>query len=345
MNESKLTELIVTDIRKETPEAVSLILQPVQETLNYTSGQFLTLEFQTPFGIKKRSYSISSSTAHQEPLTITVKEVENGTFSRLLVHQTPIGSKLFTSGVGGHFTLPEQPDNRHYLMLAAGSGITPIFSIIKTLLHTTKQATILLCYSNRSKEQTIFYHALNKLEQEFGHRFTIRYFFSDNPDILERRLSTENLQKILETHLEGKQSASYCFVCGPFMYMDSAGIILRTFGVPPAHIKMEDFNPTPIEALPKPPDISARKVTIHLNKQAHTIEVQYPKSIVQSAIEAGLNVPFSCESGQCGTCIARLLKGEIWMAYNEVLTPKEMEDNLRLTCLGFPIHGDVTIEY
>lgn len=340
-----MRELEVTKIVRETPDAVSIQLSPTDgEEIQYISGQFLTLVFDTPFGKKRRSYSISSAPNLNEPFSITVKQVENGEFSRTLVNYTSEGSKLTMADVGGSFVLPANPDVQSYLFLAAGSGITPIFSLIKTLLHTTS-VSILLCYSNTSQEQTIFYNQLEVLKSQFSDRFQIKYFFSDNKRILERRLSTQRLTEVLEKHYTGLQNAVRVYVCGPFLYMDSAGIILKSFGVPGNHIKMEDFNPIPYEKIPRPPDLEARMVHIRMNDQTHTIKVKYPYSISKVAQEAGLPVPYSCESGQCASCVCKLISGEIWMAYNEVLTDQDLEKGLRLTCMGYPIHGDVTIEF
>ncbi|HRN80106.1 MAG TPA: iron-sulfur cluster-binding domain-containing protein [Ferruginibacter sp.] len=345
MYEHTYTSLEVIHVIRETPSAVSLVLKPLNGKLvHYLPGQFITLVFQTSFGPKKRSYSISSSPALNEPLTITVKRVENGEFSRQLTEQTRTGDILYMEEAGGRFVLPENPAQYEYLFLAAGSGITPVYSLVKTLLHTT-QTTIHLMYSNTGIAETIFLKHLKALAFEYPDRFRLRFFFSSDENILERRLSSHLLNRILKEQFASVKMNLQVYMCGPFLYMDTAGIILRSFGVPAHQIHTEDFHPLPLEELPKPPDLRAHPVTLLLNGKSVTLEVQYPQSISKAAQEAGLPVPFSCESGQCGSCMAKLIEGEIWMAYNEVLTDREITDGLRLTCLGFPINGPVTIQF
>lgn len=340
----ELIELKVVARRQLTPNAVSLEFEALNKDLQYEPGQFLTISFDTPFGEKKRSYSFSSSPVCKERPTISVKEMENGEFSRLLVRNTPEGSILKCTGIGGNFRSPDAPGNYDYLFLAAGSGITPIYSLIKTLLITTN-SSILLCYSNQSKSLTMFYEEILALTNQYPDRFRVQFYFSDHEKILERRLSTERLRHVLKENYTGKQDQTMVYVCGPFMYMDSAQIVLKSFGFAESHIKMEDFNPISPTEIELPPDTDKHLVTIHMNGRTHEIEVQFPYSIVTVAKEEGIPVPSSCESGQCGTCKARLLQGEIWMAYNEVLTPRDLERGYRLTCNGFPLNGDVEIIY
>lgn len=345
MYEHPYTSLEVIRVIRETPSAVSLVLKPLKgKEIHYVAGQFITLVFQTPFGPKKRSYSISSSPELHEPLTITIKRIENGEFSRKLTEETREGDILFMEEAGGRFILPEHTNNFTYLFLAAGSGITPVFSLIKTLLHTSR-ATVHLMYSNSSRTETIFLKPLQELAARFPDTFKLRFFFSDDEEILQRRLSTHSLNHILKEQFSEVKQSLQVYVCGPFLYMDSAGIVLRSFGVPAAHIHSEDFHPLPLEELPKPTDQRAHPVTYLLNGKSFTLDVQYPQSISKAAQEAGLPVPFSCESGQCGSCMAKLVQGEIWMAYNEVLTDRELEEGLRLTCMGFPVNGPVTIQF
>src|SRR5882762_8909767 len=165
---SIIKKLRIKDIIQETPGAKTFVLDPLENWIpEYKPGQFLTLVFDTKHGEKRRSYSISSSPDLDEPLSITIKKVENGEFSRLLLSHSKIGDVLNTSDISGLFQLPENMgEAEQFFFLAAGSGITPCYSIIKTLLYSTDKNVVLI-YSNKNEEQTIFHQQFSQLQNQF----------------------------------------------------------------------------------------------------------------------------------------------------------------------------------
>jgi ring-1,2-phenylacetyl-CoA epoxidase subunit PaaE len=344
--EALTKQLQIVEIISETEETKTFVLQPLHGWKPvYKAGQFLTLIFNTRFGEKRRSYSISSSPALDEPLSITVKKVDNGEFSRWFLYEAKINDVLQTSGPGGFFCLPENiEDYEQVFFIAAGSGITPCYSLIKTLLATTdKQIT--LFYSNRTKRETIFSEQLHSFQTQYPLRFEVRFLNSNNYDIYSRRLSRWLLGFLLNEYLKVEKSKALFYLCGPFDYMQMAGITLLIEGIDAENIRKEIFVPLPKINKPKPPDTESHLVTIHFNDQQFLLPVHYPKTILATAKEHHIPLPYSCEAGSCGTCAATCVKGEIWMAYNEVLLDAEINKGRILTCQGYPIGGDAEIVF
>jgi len=333
----------VINIISETDDAKTFVLQPLDDWKPvYKPGQFITLVFYTHSGEKRRSFSISS--ANDEPLAITVKKVDNGEFSRLMNYKAVVGDVLFTSGVSGFFVMPEKENYTTVFFLAAGSGITPCFALIKSLLYSSRK-NIILVYSNRSPDHTIFYEKLQWLLQRFPGRFSIRFLFSSKQDVLQSRLSHWLLSRLLAEYLPAEKNSTLFFTCGPADYMIMVGISLRANGILSSQIIKEDFSPMPRLILPQPPDKSAHQVTIHINNETHFLKVQYPKSIIATAKHFKIELPYSCEAGRCGSCAATCISGNIWMAYNEVLMDEEIAKGRVLTCQGFPVFGNAVIRF
>ena len=342
---SIIKRLKIIKIIQETRDAKTFVLEPLDDWKpDYKPGQFITLIFNTKHGEKRRSYSLSSSSLLNETLSITVKKVDNGEFSRFMLQHLSVGDLLYSSGISGMFILPEKilPSN-HFCFLAAGSGIVPCYSLIKTLLASTNNK-ITLIYSNKNPEETIFYDALHELKEKYKTRLEIRFLFSVNNNIYQKRLSKWLLEQLVEEYLEKDLSNTLFYLCGPFEYMQTIEITLRIH-TPKENLIKENFSSFPRLILPEPPDKKAHCVTIHINGKEHFLMVQYPKSILATAKENKIELPYSCEAGRCSSCVATCTKGKIWMAYNEVLVDKEVEKGRVLVCQGFPIEGDAELVY
>ncbi|RYF85612.1 MAG: iron-sulfur cluster-binding domain-containing protein, partial [Chitinophagaceae bacterium] len=292
---------------------------------------------------KRRSYSLTCSPELGERLCITVKKIDNGEFSRWLVYHAREGDVLLTTGISGYFILRAEAESFTYFFLAAGSGITPCYSLIHLLLETTSTRIVLL-YSNKSVAQTLFYEQLQQWANEFRDRFSIHYFFSDSTKIENKRLTSFLLTDLLNDHAALKINP-YIYLCGPYEYRLMATITLRAFGIEKERIRKEEFDPLHKLVTNRPPDTRSHNVTIRIGGNEYALNVQYPRSIVAVAKENKITVPYSCESGQCGSCAATCVSGKIWMANNEVLTDDEIARGRVLTCVGFPIEGDAVIDY
>lgn len=336
----------IVGIVEETSQSKTFLLQPVGDwQLSYEPGQFITLVFYTEHGEKRRSYSFSSSPVLSETPSITIKKVDNGEFSRKLIYYAQVGDELFTSGVSGFFQLPEKiSSEKQFFFLAAGSGITPCFSLIKTILVRTSQ-TVTLIYSNKSESDAIFYKQLQDLQAQYAGRLVVHFLFSNKFDVFHSRLSKWLLLQLLKTQLEGDKKNLLFYLCGPYDYMQTISITLLGTSVPSENIIREHFNTLPRKVIPRPPDTDAHTVRIHIGGKVHTLVTQYPQTILAAAKAAHIELPYSCEAGRCGSCTATCTKGKVWMAYNEVLTDNEVDKGRVLTCQGFPIAGDAEIVF
>lgn len=341
-------ELIIREIIRETTDTRTFILDSADgRTPAYKAGQFLTFVFQKMNGEERRSYSLSSCPDLDEPLSITVKRVDNGAYSRYFNDHAHVGDRLKIAGAAsGLFVLPEDTSPyQQVFFLAAGSGITPVFSLVKSILHSHPHLHIVLIYSNRSAADTIFYDQLINLAQHSGGRLQIDFLFSSSNNILKSRLNNSLLAAMLAEYGKTEPSGILCYTCGPVDYMDTVGITLLTEGIPKDNIRKEYFVPNTPEILPEPPDKEPHTVRIRISDHEVSFRVQYPVSILQQARKEGIALPYSCESGQCGSCAARCTEGHVWIAYNEVLTDRELDQGLVLTCQGFPVGGDVRLDY
>jgi ferredoxin-NADP reductase len=311
--------------------------------LDYVSGQYITLVEHEGLEEVRRSYSMTSAPILQEPLTIGVKRLENGSFSRLLF-RLKTGSIIKATGSGGFFALPENISaGRKFFFLAAGAGITPVFSIIKTALALHPDISVTLIYSNHSPAHTVFFQELSGLAQA-NNNFRVEFLFSNNADLARARLSPELLFQLLdEYHADATNGLFY--ICGPESYMRMCVFALREAGVADEQIRKENFIVRKKElSYNIPPDQQPHEVIIEVNGQMTALKVQYPVSILETAKRSGLALPYSCQSGVCGNCVARCISGAIWMSNNEVLTASELKEQLVLTCTGFPVFGDVLLK-
>ena len=338
--------LRVVEIVRETADTKSFVLECIDGNIEYKAGQFLTFIFTRKNGEEvRRSYSISSSPQLDEPLTVTVKRIVNGEFSRYLNDRVNAGDILQTIGASGFFVLPERPENyRSIIFMAAGSGITPVFSLIKTILKLHPSINVLLIYSNTSRENSIFVDELQELQRKYSDKLSIEFLFSRSADVLRSRLTTESLEIFMHNYKVSYESETLFYVCGPNGYMRMITYRLTTLGVDAGRIKKEIFHVQHPKIVPEPPDTKSHTVMLIRNGETSSFNVQYPLTILQAAKLLDIHIPYSCENGQCGTCVAKCLHGTVWMAQNEVLLEEEIKNGSILTCTGYPVYGDVTIK-
>lgn len=345
MKEEQYKKLTIIETKQETEEVRLFYFErPVTDNFFFKAGQYLTFIFENDGVEFRRSYSIASSPSIDEPLYIGIKRIANGNFSRTLFDRAKVGDILSISGVGGVFTLPDDIDSYGQLFFfAAGSGIIPIFSLIKTLLYSHPAVKMVLVYSNRSVAQTVFFKELNQLQLKFPENLHVEFLFSNTEDLLRARLHADLVTLYLETLAIGSLESCLYYVCGPEAYMRFCTFILRGHRIPAENIKKEIFHTARPIAKIEPPDKEAHTVYIILESREYMVDVKYPTTILQAARKQGINMPYSCETGRCGNCMATCTAGKVWMSYNEVLTDRELAQGLILTCTGYPIDDDVRI--
>lgn len=346
MDSSLLHKVRVTDIIVETAIAKTFVLQPLNNWQPiYKPGQFITLLFYNTNAEKRRSFSLVSNPAEEQLLKITIKRVPNGEYSRYMLDRILIGDEFYTTGIAGFFTLPEPEDDniKQLFFLAAGSGITPVFSLISHALKNWQHVSVVLIYSNRNEEDIIFNEPIKSLQGKYNRRFAVEWLFSNNTNVLKARLSNYLLNMLLRKYHAGAHALFY--MCGPFDYMLMIQITLLSYGVPARNIYKEQFSTLPRILKPVPPDTDEHKASIHIAGRIFELPVQYPSTILAAAKAKDILLPYSCEAGRCGSCAALCVSGKVWMAYNEVLTDDEVAKGRVLVCQSYPVAGDVVIEF
>ena len=331
---------VITDIIPETPDAASFLLLPVNgEPVLYKAGQFLTLLLTLHGRPIRRSYSLASAPGTDHTLRITVKRVENGEVSRYLLSHLKKGDVLETLPPAGMFVYDDENTvERTVFLLAAGSGIVPVFSLLKHLLYSEPHIHIVLVYQNHSVKTTIFRDELDGLQRIHHEQFTWIDFV--RPDHVNNTL----LEEIIQRELRHKKEDARFYTCGPPLFMNMCRFSVLTMGFSPDQVKREFFT---TEALPPPPlvkDATPKNVPILTNGSRRSFQTQYPSTILESALQQGIALPYSCRNGRCSSCVAKCVEGALIMNNNEVLTEKDIRNGLRLTCTGYAL-TDITLQY
>lgn len=335
--------LKVAAIERETDDAVTIHLkQPMLRKVRYSAGQYLTLEVDVD-GVKGcRAYSISSTPGLDKTLSITVKRVAGGKVSNRLVQELNAGDAVQTLGTHGRFTFAPQPGRgRHLVLLAAGSGITPIFSILKSALHFEPDSRVSLIYGNRHQDSVIFRDKLDELQRTFGERLQLIHVLSrpDTPQAYEGRLTRERVMAILGS-LPGSQNREY-YSCGPSGMMDEVTAALEALGIAPETVHQERFTPAKAPALA---GNTPKRVELLMQGQAFNFTVAPGQTLLDAALASGVQPPFSCRSGFCTACVCTRLTGEVRMREDHGLSADELNRGQALLCVGYPMTDDVCLQ-
>ena len=325
----------IVSVRQETPLASTYLIENVSgEPVLYKAGQFITLLLNIDGKEARRSYSFSSTPGVNKHAAFTVQRVTNGFVSRYLLDHLQPGDVLECLTASGKFVVTDA--DKPFCFIAAGSGITPVFSLVKWLLNFSNAPIVLIC-QNRNELLSIFHDELLQLQKQYAHRLELIELFSQpmNPFVRPARLNNHLLERLLLQHLPAGEN--YYYLCGPIAFMRMAEFTLRLMGVSPGAIRKEIFEP------PRPPlaplfiDAGEQQVVIHHGEKVYRYSTQYPDSILQSALLNDIQLPFSCMGGRCSTCALQLVSGKIHMTMNEVLTEKDIADGLVLTCVGYAL--------
>ena len=347
-----LQKLRVIAVTKQPTEVIAINFETLEgETLRYKAGQFLSLVFQNNGKEQRRSYSFYSAPEVDEPIAIAVKLVENGEISRFIHHQISVGDEIEVAEPNGQFTYePIQELQRTIFLFAAGVGITPIFSILKTALVTENHSKIVLIYSSRSAEETLFLDEIANWKLQYPDRLTIIHLFSNSKNLQRARLNGFLINQLVKENLAFEKDDVICYTCGPVDYMDVCRITLLGSGFKPHQVKRETFVLPEDEAdeddsTEKIRDTNTYSVILHFRGKIHHLSVPYPKRILDIALENKIPIPYSCSGGVCSTCTANCIAGGVRMDYNEVLTDDEVATGRVLVCTGHPTENGTTISW
>lgn len=337
--------LEVTRIVTETPDVKTVFFKP-EMPFTYKAGQFITLVRAINHLELRRNYSLSSSPSESGIYSFTFRRIPNGAFSRWLFDHVKVGDQLDALEPGGVFTVNasiDQPGNL-LILLAAGSGISPVFSIIKEVLANRPHLRMWLIYSNKTASRTIFANELKSLHEAHPAQLDIEWLFSDHADLMKARLSKLVLQEMLRRRQLNRWENTWVFACGPFEYMRTARIVLVNEGLPSDHFRQEQFyEPEPVKVNKQYYDQRDRTIRLEYKGRSFELLVPWNVSILDAALKAGISLPYSCHAGRCSTCRSRLVRGKVWMHYNQVLTDADEEEGWVLVCTGHPVTDDVII--
>jgi 3-ketosteroid 9alpha-monooxygenase subunit B len=339
LHEHDYHSLAVLDVVDETVDTRSFVLgipPELEETFSYAAGQFCTFRAAIDGEPVVRCYSMSSSPDAGDPFTTTVKRVTGGRMSNWMNDVLARGDTIEVLRPTGLFVLHNR--DVPIVAFAGGSGITPVISIIKSALATTDRP-ILLVYANRSPDAVIFAEDLARLRATSGGRLSVHQHLDSERGFLDA---------VQCAALVGDATGADFYVCGPGPYMDTVEAGLSTLGVAPEQVLIERFvlpeaPPTPA---PRGGDASVTEsLVIRLEHQETTVRYEAGDTILDAARRAGLNPPFSCEQGNCATCMAHLDEGAATMRVNNALSPEEVDEGWVLTCQGLPSGSTVVVDY
>lgn len=355
---SKWIAVKVKEVVEETPDSKTIELEIPEEELHrfeFKPGQFIGLRLKLEGEEEERSYSLSAPQI-EEGLKITVKKIKGGKVSTHIVEDLEKGDMLHCTPPEGRFTIAPKPDARrkHYF-IAAGSGITPVYSMIRYLLDAEPKSDIYLLYGNRTREEAIFLKKLEELEEDYKGQLHIKYVYSkedkprwnifsiDDSKPWHGRINEKRVKKWLKKHpAEGKESHYY--ICGPGSMNQNLYQYLQESDIPNHSIHIESFL-TPAELKASGTLESTWTLHAQIDGNTHTLEVMGNRPILEVLLDEQIDAPHSCTSGACASCMAKVEEGEVEMDVDFALTDEEKSAGYVLTCQARPKSPLVKVNY
>ncbi len=344
--------LTIKSIQPQTEQAICIAFDLAPEQLDafqYQPGQHLTIRHLTDDGELRRCYSICSDT--QEDMSIAIKKIDQGQFSTWANAHLKAGDVLEVMPPQGvFFQKAAKAGGQNYLGFAAGSGITPILSIVKSVLNRQAEATFTLVYGNRSWKQTMFSEQIMDLKDRFKERLQLVNIFSrelNDSDIFNGRIDADKLQQLFQANLISAE-ADHCFACGPEEMMTAVETVLPTWGIQRSKIHTERFNTgtAPKATAQQMESRSEERVNIILDGRELIVEVsKQDDSILDAALRAGADLPYACKGGVCATCKCKVLEGQVEMAVNYSLEEDEIQKGYVLSCQARPTTANVRLSF
>lgn len=342
---SRYHRLRVAQVVQETADAVSLQfeLSAEQEAqFHYRPGQFLTLRLPWQGEHLLRCYSMSSAPTVDASLRVTIKRVVQGRGSSWVCDHVGVGDEIEVMPPAGVF-VPKSLDG-DFLLFAGGSGVTPVFSILRSVLLRGR-GQVRLIYANRDEQSIIFREALKELGDQYAERF----------DVIHLLDSVQGVPNIsLLRRLAAGMPAAQAFICGPGPFMSAAETALRELKLAPERIHVERFVSLPSEeardeelrqALDETAGVELAQVFIDLDGQIHELECHGNETILAAAERVGLDLPYSCQAGMCASCMCEVIEGEVKLLHNDVLDERDLSQGLTLTCQAVPQSSSVRLKY
>ncbi|HEY8696276.1 MAG TPA: 1,2-phenylacetyl-CoA epoxidase subunit PaaE [Rhizomicrobium sp.] len=350
-------KLKIAEVRPETADAVSIrfeIPAELKDAFAFKAGQHLTLRAELNGEDVRRNYSVCVAPSESE-IRIAVKQMPAGRFSTWANTNLREGAVIDVLPPMGRFVLPDAArHDPYYVALAGGSGITPVISILKTVLETQHRARFVLLYGNRATASVMFLEELAGLKNRYMERLELYHFLEDEAEEIELfngRLDRAKCEQVFDSLIDVK-AADAVFICGPGPMMDGAEAALLARGVPPAHILIERFTSSALSAeqLAQREALQQRaagtNLTVILDGRRSRIAFDPTKGSILDCVQAaGMPAPYACKGGVCTTCRAKILEGQVTMTKNYGLTEEEVAAGYVLTCQSVPATDRVVLSY
>lgn len=342
--------LQIKDIYRETDKAVSIsfnVPKQLKDLFSFKAGQYITLKTSIDGAEIRRDYSLCSSPRSNE-LKVAIKEVQDGIFSSYANKVLKVGDTLEVAPPKGRFIFePNNSEVKNIAAFAAGSGITPVLSIIKCALEEETNGKVILVYGNKTPKETMFLDDLLKLQGQYTTRFFIQFVYSqaDENNALFGRIDNSVVNYVLKNRFKDIPVDTF-YICGPEEMIHTVKNALTEQGIADDHIHFELF-----KVAKQPDEVSKNvqgvltKVTVMLDDEESTFEMSPEQSVLEAALDADLDAPYSCQGGICSTCMARLKKGEVKMRQNNILTDGEVAEGFILTCQSHPLTSTIYVDY
>ncbi len=343
----------ISNIRRETPQTVSIAFDVDISKYSFISGQYINVEVTLDGKKHRRAYSICSA-PYENELRIAVKKIPGGTVSVFLNDNVEQGNELFISKPEGNFIFqPHASNTNHYLLFGAGSGITPLMSILKTALHEEPNSKVTLFYGNRNFESIIFKKELDTLVDKYD-RFNVVHVLTDGSlqvPLLSGRINFERAMQLISDYA-GDALPKEIYTCGPVQMMKAVKSAADVLGFAEEKVHMEYFT-APVDSTAKKEATEevntfdgVSHVEVILDDDSYTFEVPAKgKTILDYCIEEDLDPPYSCRGGVCVSCMAKVVEGKVVMDSNNALTDKELSEGYILTCQAHPASSKVKITF
>ena len=345
---SSFFKLNISEIRRETKDAVSILFNVpdlLKTNYKFIAGQYLNLKLSIDGQDIRRAYSICASPESGE-LRIAVKAVKNGLFSQFANVTLQVNNTLEVAAPEGNFTFePNSDRQKNYAAFAAGSGITPVMSILKSVLSSEPKSSFVLVFGNKSPEDTIFHAEIHALQQQYVGRFFVHDAYSEAKIDGEvfGRIDKSTVNLVLKNKHSGTDFDKF-FLCGPEQMINTVSSVLKENNVAEKNIKFELFTTTSTEKnIAKSADHSA--VTMLVDGDTFTFEMSSKQTILEAALKQGIDAPYSCQGGICSSCLCRITEGTAEMKKNSILTDSEIAEGLVLSCQAIPTSSTIFVDY
>ena len=345
---SDFHSLKVVQVSKLTPNAVAIsfeIPEELKPVFTFKAGQYITIRHNINGEEVRRAYSISSSPS-KDDITIGVKKVEGGLFSVYANTSIKEGDLLEVMPPEGRFIYDAGSKPVSILAFAAGSGITPIMSIIQSVLETGADNKMVLVYGNQSKGETMFYEKISELTEKYTDRFFVQPLYSraHEDDALFGRIDSSTVNFILKNKFKDVLFDSY-YICGPEQMINTVRATLEKNGIPDEQIYTELFTSSESSVGDIVKANGLAEVFVTLDDEEFSFQMDSKKLVLDAVLDEDIDAPYSCQGGVCSTCIARVIEGKAVMEQNQILTDAEIEEGLILTCQAHPTTDVLRIDY